>query len=311
MLNPIKTFEPNTKGRDFAIGDLHGALSAFLNLLENLKFDPAVDRMFSVGDLVDRGPESRQCLELMREPWFYNVLANHEQMLYEAFFGGYMGQFFWRNGGSWARSYHQEFQAALQDKHLDVGARHMSEDTLKFMELVEMIEELPFIMTIGLTNGQKVHIIHAEIPPGFVVTDAMLSSPKKVIELATQQSSDGDYFVWGRHKYMNFYRHDLSNHAKNIRVVAYANRGAVVNDKLSHIISGHTIVQRPMTILGQTNIDTGAWDSYPNIYGSKAGWPSLTCLELNTWKFYQATETEFREVEPEVVNRDDIATIKD
>ena len=78
MKNPLKTFEANTSGRDFVVGDLHGSYSAFQNLLKGLDFDKTVDRMFSVGDLVDRGPDSVSCLSLIQEPWFNAVLANHE-----------------------------------------------------------------------------------------------------------------------------------------------------------------------------------------------------------------------------------------
>jgi Calcineurin-like phosphoesterase len=101
MKNPIKTFEPNTVGRDFVIGDLHGSYTAFENLLEKLYFDETKDRMFSVGDLCDRGPNSLACLGLLHEPWFHAVLSNHEQMMLEKFRGGYMGEYWFQNGGHW------------------------------------------------------------------------------------------------------------------------------------------------------------------------------------------------------------------
>jgi serine/threonine protein phosphatase 1 len=283
MKNPLQTFEANTKGRDFVIGDLHGSHSVFLNLLENLKFDGEVDRMFSVGDLVDRGPNSLLCLELMKEPWFHCVLSNHEQMMLEAFRGGYMGQFWLQNGGMWG---YQE----LSDRKL--GANPNEE----FEMLLDIIAELPYLITVDLTNGKKLHIIHAELPPHQKITDADLADEAKLIGLATVQSSDGDYFVWGRFKFYEFYSGDLSNEAKVRRIVSY--KKYEENPDLSHIVSGHTILQKPMTIYGQTNIDTGAFASYKG----DRNWPALTCIELNTWKFYQATEKEFREVEPLVIN---------
>lgn len=296
MKNPIQTFEANTKGRDFVIGDLHGAHSVFLNLLDNLKFDGEVDRMFSVGDLIDRGPDSLLCLELLNEPWFHAVLANHEQMMYEAFTGGYMGMFFLQNGGVWALEALNDWKAK--------GIRVPTEASLKVFDALKIVEELPFVMTVNLMNGTKVHIIHAEIPPE-KVSDEDLANSDRVRELATRQTRDGDFFVWGRHKFYQFYNTELSNHAKNIRIVKYLN--LPINDELSPVISGHTIVQRPMTILGQTNIDTCAYGSYPDQYGSVKSWRGLTCLELNTWKFYKATATDFREVEPEVINSHDIS----
>lgn len=71
----------NADGRDLVVGDLHGHRSLFEAELERLHFDPARDRVLSVGDLVNRGPESLATLSLIEEPWFHAVLGNHELML--------------------------------------------------------------------------------------------------------------------------------------------------------------------------------------------------------------------------------------
>lgn len=63
------------------VGDLHGHRSLFELALERLAFDPDRDRVLSVGDLIDRGPESLATLALLEEPWFHAVLGNHELML--------------------------------------------------------------------------------------------------------------------------------------------------------------------------------------------------------------------------------------
>jgi serine/threonine protein phosphatase 1 len=73
----------NQAGRDFVVGDVHGCFTELRQLLEQVVFDGSRDRLFSVGDLVDRGPESRQVLEWLAKPWFYAVRGNHEQMALE------------------------------------------------------------------------------------------------------------------------------------------------------------------------------------------------------------------------------------
>ncbi|RMC99511.1 serine/threonine protein phosphatase [Aquitalea palustris] len=70
----------NQLGRDFVVGDVHGCFTELHALLEQVVFDGSRDRLFSVGDLVDRGPESRQVLEWLAKPWFHAVRGNHEQM---------------------------------------------------------------------------------------------------------------------------------------------------------------------------------------------------------------------------------------
>lgn len=303
MINPIKTFAPNLLGRDFCIGDLHGSYSVFLNLLKELNFDFTVDRMFSVGDLVDRGPESLKCLGLIREPWFASVLANHEQMMVQKFNGGFMGEYWYRNGGFWgAEAFNDTMDGCIP-----------AEESVELHELIPLVEELPFLITVNTKSGKKFHLIHAELPTkAGIITDARLADPVDLLELATTQRGDGDAFLWSRNIFYNLYSKNLGN--KELTVASVKSRRInIFNDDLSHIISGHTILQKPVTVVGQTNIDTGAYNSYwqPAVPYSSAeivpkDWAALTCVDLDTWKFYQATETTFREVEPVVITQADL-----
>jgi serine/threonine protein phosphatase 1 len=59
----IKKFELNEKGRDFVVGDIHGCFDLLSNNLKEIGFDESVDRLFSVGDLVDRGKQSEDCIK--------------------------------------------------------------------------------------------------------------------------------------------------------------------------------------------------------------------------------------------------------
>lgn len=309
MQNPIKRFEANVNGRDFVIGDLHGSYEVFLKLLEHLEFDPEVDRMFSVGDLVDRGEDSLNCLRLLKEPWFHCVLANHEQMMVDAFDGGYIGQFWFRNGGGWGLQLYKDFIDFKRDSHKPDGFQ-LPPEGIEFQELLQAVRELPMLITVDMQDGSKTHIIHAEFPPGHI-TDSDLSSPEKLMELATVQSRDGDFLTWGRHKFYNFYMTDLGNHSKNIRIVKNQYRDHEVNTKLSRIISGHTIVQRPLTILGQTNIDTQAYGGYPDSHGSMKSWCGLTCIELNKWSFTKTSMKGTVSTAPIVINTSDFNSFKE
>ena len=79
----ILRFDRNLHGRDFAVGDIHGCVSALQTALDTIGFSPAMDRLFCAGDLVDRGPGSHLVVEWLDKPWFFSTLGNHETMVCE------------------------------------------------------------------------------------------------------------------------------------------------------------------------------------------------------------------------------------
>jgi serine/threonine protein phosphatase 1 len=97
----IQRFEKNHLGRDFVVGDIHGCFSKLKRNLEALGFNESTDRLFSVGDLVDRGKESHLVLDWLAKPWFHSVLGNHEQMAIDCANGVYDAYSYHANGGKW------------------------------------------------------------------------------------------------------------------------------------------------------------------------------------------------------------------
>jgi serine/threonine protein phosphatase 1 len=80
-----KTFLANTHGRDFIVGDIHGQLDDLIQQLKEELFDFSNDRLFALGDLIDRGMQSKECLELLQKPWFFSVIGNHEYIFSDQF----------------------------------------------------------------------------------------------------------------------------------------------------------------------------------------------------------------------------------
>lgn len=67
----------------YAIGDIQGCFDSFRCLLEVCAFDPARDRLWLVGDLVNRGPGSLETLRFVKDlgPAAMTVLGNHDLYL--------------------------------------------------------------------------------------------------------------------------------------------------------------------------------------------------------------------------------------
>jgi len=75
---------PNPGGRDLVVGDLHGHFATLRRALDELEVGRD-DRLFSLGDLIDRGPRSFEAKAWIEGPGFHLVLrGNHEQLMLEA-----------------------------------------------------------------------------------------------------------------------------------------------------------------------------------------------------------------------------------
>lgn len=244
---PIRRFEANTRGRDFIIGDLHGQLYLLKSLLDHVGFSAENDRLFSVGDLIDRGEDSAGCLALLREPWFHAVMGNHEQMLIDFLHvkQGNVSRFgvdvretnhpFIQNGGNW---WYQS----------DIARIFLASDILDDQST------MPCIITVG-EGANRFNIVHAELDSGHrssqATTDELIDKDCLIAPDFIHGFGYGlieDQLVWSRSFRRN---NDFLGHLARVR------------PGLSITYCGHSILPRPADsirmIESHFNLDAGAY----------------------------------------------------
>lgn len=121
--------------RYFAVGDIHGEAGKLRKLLRLLKFQAGMcedDVLVQLGDIVDRGPDVKRCVEILLE---HNEMmeciflrGNHENLMLDAIMNPDKNQYLWDvNGGSATRrSYHRAptIHRDIQQWMLEVPTEH-------------------------------------------------------------------------------------------------------------------------------------------------------------------------------------------
>lgn len=122
----------------YAVGDIQGCYDELRALLDRLRFEPNADRLWLVGDLVNRGPKSLETLRFVRDlgPAAITVLGNHDLHLIAAHHGRHLGR-----GGH------------TLDAVLTAPDRDELIDWLRRQPLLHHDDDLGFIM------------VHAGLPP--------------------------------------------------------------------------------------------------------------------------------------------------
>jgi len=174
-LTTIKNFPLNQHGRDFITGDIHGCFDELNNALNKHQFDPQTDRLFSVGDLIDRGPGSHKVLSWLAQPWFHSCLGNHEEMILTAAVDSDAGQ-------NWFESYGVEWW-------LEQSADSRTEISTAFAAL-------PLAIELASRHG-RIGIVHADIPKG-------MSWPTFIRLLELGDTDTRKTALWGRSRIKRF-----------------------------------------------------------------------------------------------------------
>jgi serine/threonine protein phosphatase 1 len=229
---------PNLVGRDFIIGDLHWCLAQLLELLMAVNFDFQKDRLFAVGDLIDRGPNSLEALMLIRQPWFFYVLGNHEAMLLTFLglqgSGFHTASDFLNNGGDWVL-------------HLSEADR-----TRLVHELAPLLMEAPVLITVD-DPVSPFHVTHADL------------LHRSGLRMLRDEDLDEDqvkahytHFTWSR-RLKRPARNDIHPASPVIDGVYVGMQHREPGLSLTYV--GHNIMRYPVLHRSHVFIDRGAYEN--------------------------------------------------
>lgn len=177
-MSRLQRFARNTAGTDWCVGDIHGHFTRLQKALDALGFDPSVDRLFSVGDLVDRGPESRLALEWLQKPWFHAIRGNHETMAIMHANGGINKEVYLSNGGLWFM--------ALTDHDQK--------------EFAQAFADLPLAMEVETDRG-LIGIVHADCP--FPHWNQLVDALSRPLDNSLEGRALLDCIQWSRERIRN------------------------------------------------------------------------------------------------------------
>ena len=152
-------------GRLLCIGDVHGCAAELELMLRHLDADLS-DRLVFLGDYVDRGPQSRECVRILLEmkrqlPDTILLRGNHEEMFLDHLDGaGGYGDAFLSNGGAQTmRSF--DLRGPLGRKASESAAEEAVDEEIGFLR-----RELVLHFSEG-----GVSFVHAGVRPGTALAE--------------------------------------------------------------------------------------------------------------------------------------------
>lgn len=150
----------------YAIGDIQGCYDELLRALDRVHFDPVGDRLWCVGDLVNRGPKSLEVLRFVRDlgDAAVCVLGNHDLHLLAL------------AAGNRKHEDDHSLQAIL-----DAPDRDELLCWLRYRPLAHLDQDLDFLM------------VHAGLPPQWDVATTVASA--REVEQVLRGDGHVDYFM--------------------------------------------------------------------------------------------------------------------
>ena len=164
----------DSEKRHFVFGDIHGRYTTFRRLLDLINYDNTTDVVYSVGDLIDRGPDSVSVVEFFQNENCHAILGNHEHMA--------MCPADWED--VWL----------YPDNGGPATLRSLKQHGYNLQWLRERCASVPMCLDVGdESHPHAFRLLHAESP--FHLSEEMLMS--YLSQLTRDEISDSN-LIWGR-----------------------------------------------------------------------------------------------------------------
>jgi len=218
----IQRLEINASGCDYVVGDVHGNFELLEHLLKKVNFNMDKDRLISVGDLVDRGPQSERVVEYLDQPWFFATKGNHEELLTSAL----------------------AKEPGIQDLWMRVGGRWANDVEIDFLKsLGKRFETLPYVIEIDTLNG-LVGVVHADVPFEVSWSQLVAELEKKKPDAKLLKS-----LIWSRERHNKL----------NMKLQYPGSVKTKPVDDVHRVYVGHNIVNEARSMDNVVFLDTGAF----------------------------------------------------
>lgn len=181
---------PSPDAKFIVVADVHGQDTLLQALLGACNYREGEDVLLFLGDLIDRGPGSLECLRYLSKQNVYSCLGNHESMALSALSNNSnAAEAQWlMNGGSWITG----------------------TDEKQKQEVVMLIQRMAYTISFNW-HGLLIGLVHADFPsnlnwqslgnsasaPSESDLYNMLWSRKRVTASTTQPVPDLDYLIVG------------------------------------------------------------------------------------------------------------------
>lgn len=214
----VKVWNKEIKGNLYAVGDIHGCYNLLMNRLNEIGFDFENDLLVAVGDLVDRGTQNQECVNLIDQPWFTSVKGNHEDLTIMGLINPSYYQCHIQNGGEWF----YELEYTTQQ------------------DIVKKLKSLPIALEVS-HNGKKFGFVHGHIEQNdWNDFKAELNNFDQAQYIINRKRYPTEIAMWGRER--------LDSDNKQYTHVT----------GVDAVIMGHTVTQKPCKRDNCYYIDTGA-----------------------------------------------------